>query len=623
MKNYYSKSKLILSLLVMLSLSATRGIAQVNTQFFPLAGSATWSTDAFTNLNFFGTIPPNTPPAQIATNFNGLTVTSVTGTPPNQIITNDFTGLKLTFDAFISSDGTKNTSVVLGSNAIWGGEGIIIEINKFAVMGITNFNYDMNAFSNPNPAKYFNTDFTLYQNTTVRQDQYNNFIIDVDATGKITVTVNGSVLGNTYDAPLSVLQAGGTRFALFATGFSGFQVKNLKAEKGGVTNSYFTSEFNTRYTTTSTDWAISPTNELTYNGSVPFTTPAAVETTFGGLTTPTPTSNNFTGLTLTFDAFISSLGANTTVVLSSNGIWENGPLGVAGPGRGTVLYINKNEISAALNYLAPTTLSTNATAYQNVVNADAYNNFIISIAADSKITITVNGYVLPNIFQGGTLTAAAPNPRYAVFAAGFTGFKMRNLTAVKGGVTKSYFFNTLPVTLTKFEATKKANGSQLNWETASEQNNSHYLISRSTDGSNFQQIAKIDGKNEAATYNYLDATPISGNNYYKLVQVDFDGTAKDLGIRVINFDLKTDNTVSIYPKPADKSINLSFNRTLEDAITVKLFDLSGKELQRTTIPSQNAPLNYVLDFNSRIIPGVYIINLSAGSFNHSERIIVK
>lgn len=622
MKNYYSKLKLILSLLIVFSFTVTNGLAQVGTHFFPIGGLTTWSTDAFTNLNFIGNVPANSPPAQIATTFNGLTITGVTADPTPQAI-NDFTGLKLMFDAYISSDGSKNTSIVLGSNAVWGGEGIVIEINKFSVTGVTNFNYEQDANINPTAAKYLVTDFTAYQNTIVRQDQYNKFIIDVDAAGKITVTVNGIVLGNTYDASLAILKANGNRFALFATGFSGFQVKNIKAEKGGTIRSFFTSEFNTRYAETATDWTLSATNELMYNGFVPFTTPAVVETTFGGLTTPTATSNNFTDLTLTFDAYISSLGANTTVVLSSNGIWENGPLGVAGPGRGTVLYINKDEISAALNYLTPTTLSTNATSYRNVVNADAYNNFIISVAADSKITITVNGYVLPTVFQGGTLTAAAPNPRYAVFAAGFSGFKMRNLTAVKGGVSKSYFFNTLPVTLTKFEASKKSNGSQLNWETASEQNNSHYLISRSTDGSNFQQIAKIDGKNEAATYNYLDASPTSGNNYYKLVQVDFDGTAKDLGVRVVNFDLKTDNTVSIYPKPADKSINLSFNRTLEDAITVKLFDLSGKELQRTTIPSQNAPLNYVLDFNSRIIPGVYIINLSAGSFNHSERIIVK
>ena len=83
------------------------------------------------------------------------------------------------------------------------------------------------------------------------------------------------------------------------------------------------------------------------------------------------------------------------------------------------------------------------------------------------------------------------------------------------------------------------------------------------------------------------------------------------------------NTVSIYPKPADQKINLSFNKTFESAITVKLFDLNGKEVQRATIAPQKEPINYALDFDMKITPGMYIISISSGTYRHSEKIIVK
>lgn len=603
MKTHYFKLKLILSFLIVISLTVTKGFSQVGTEFFPIGGLSTWSTDAFTNLNFFGNIPANSPPAQIATTFSGLT-------NPGAGI-NDFTGLKLTFGAYVSSDGSKNTDVVLGSDANWGGQGIVIEINKFQIQGIRNFDYT--DFSNP-PKSFTATDNTAYQNG-IRQDQYNTFVIDVSSTGLISITVNGLVLQDTYQADVAILKASGNRFAVFTTAVSGFQFKNLKAEKGGVTRTYFTSEFSTKYAQSTTEWTLNGSNELSYVGSVPFTTPAVVETTFGGLTA-TATTNDYTGLKLTFNAYISSTGANTSVVLSSNGIWGTG-------GKGTMIKINKTDIQGSVNFGTGTSLNTNLALYQSKVLPDAYNSITIDVATDSKITVTINGYVLPTVYQGSTLTASVPNPRYAFFATDFSGFKMKNLTAVKGGVTKTYFTNTLPVTLINFNAIKKVNGSQLNWETASEVNNSHFIVYKSADGSNFQELAKITAKNQASKYQYLDASPVYGNNYYKLVQVDLNGTSVDLGLKSLRFDLQAANTVSIYPKPADRNINISFGGTFESATTVKLFDLSGKELQKVIIASQKAPINYVLDFNNKITSGIYIISISSGKYKHAEKIMVK
>jgi len=380
------------------------------------------------------------------------------------------------------------------------------------------------------------------------------------------------------------------------------------------------------------EWFTDANNELKFDGTLPMGSPAIIATTFGGLTNPGGNTNDFTDLKLTFDAFVASGGASTTIVLSSNGTWG---------GKGILIEINEFQIRGVRNFdyntnsaTPPIMLSSDVTTYQGnpqtqtpgKVKPGVYNNFIIDVDASSKITVTINGYVCPTTYSADAtiLKAALPNPRFAFFATGFSPFQLKNLTATKVGITpKTYFTSTLPVTLIKYEATKKANGSQLNWETASESNNSHYLVYRSTDGANFKQIAKIAGNNKASKYQYLDQNPASGDNYYKLVQFDFDGKFEELGIRAVNFELQADNTVSIYPKPADDKINLSFNRTFDSDISVKIFDLSGREVQKTTITAQKEAVNYVLDLDEKINSGIYIINISSGQYKHSERIIVK
>ncbi len=97
---------------------------------------------------------------------------------------------------------------------------------------------------------------------------------------------------------------------------------------------------------------------------------------------------------------------------------------------------------------------------------------------------------------------------------------------------------TLPVSLTTFTAkANKAGTVNLAWSTASETNNSHFEITRSTDGVNFTKVGQVAGSgnsNKAQHYNYTDSKPASGNNYYRLKQVDHDGKSELSQIVVAN-----------------------------------------------------------------------------------------
>jgi len=83
----------------------------------------------------------------------------------------------------------------------------------------------------------------------------------------------------------------------------------------------------------------------------------------------------------------------------------------------------------------------------------------------------------------------------------------------------------LPIELLSFTVSCSKNGSLLEWSTLSEINNDYFYILRSTDLTNFDTIANIKGKgfsNTLQNYSYLDSKA-NINNYYLLVQKDFDG----------------------------------------------------------------------------------------------------
>ena len=198
--------------------------------FFPQFGQdAQWIVDPVTNeLTYSGVFAP-APNASIATTFDGL-VSDGAGN-------SDFTGLKLKFDAFIPSNS--NLTIVLGYNSEWSGatgKGVFIEMNKWLTQGTKNFTYGTGGLPKwfvPNPPSDYQA--------VIKSDAYNTITINVDATGTVSVTVNGYVCPETYAAGVDELKAAipSTLYALFAYGETSFKMKNLTATKGGVTNTYF------------------------------------------------------------------------------------------------------------------------------------------------------------------------------------------------------------------------------------------------------------------------------------------------------------------------------------------------------------------------------------------------
>ena len=115
----------------------------------------------------------------------------------------------------------------------------------------------------------------------------------------------------------------------------------------------------------------------------------------------------------------------------------------------------------------------------------------------------------------------------------------------------------LPVTLASFSAAPQGTGVAVNWTTASEKNNAGFEVERSANGTDFAKLTTVAGMGTTQnthTYSYFDAVPLSSTSYYRLKQIDLDGTVAYSPVIAVQPTAASTAALSIYPNPtADRA----------------------------------------------------------------------
>lgn len=165
----------------------------------------------------------------------------------------------------------------------------------------------------------------------------------------------------------------------------------------------------------------------------------------------------------------------------------------------------------------------------------------------------------------------------------------------------------LPVSLKDFTTKSQTNGTvSLNWSTATEQGNSHFLLEKSADGKNFGSLTSISSKGANSNYQYTDNRPYNGNNYYRLTQVDADGKSKELGVRTVNVSLAAQ--AAIYPNPLrGNTFYITLGQNNNSPVTVSISNIVGKEVYKGNFNTSNIKV----ELASKLPAGMYIVRAGA------------
>jgi len=227
-----------------------------------------------------------------------------------------------------------------------------------------------------------------------------------------------------------------------------------------------------------------------------------------------------------------------------------------------------------------------------------------SVAA---VGMAATGYVGVSMFQ---------DPRYFTNGDFFVVLsELIQWAIANGGVFPGF----VPVELTSFAASVTGTNVNLSWITASELNNQGFQVERSTDSNQWEQIGFVEGKGTSTDmnyYSYTDSKLNEGIYYYRLKQVDFDGTFEYSSVVEATVTIpKTFSLEQNYPNPFNPSTKISFSLASDSKVTMKIFNVLGQEVV-TLVDGNLAAGEHEINFNaSSLNSGVYLYQINAEGSN--------
>ena len=177
----------------------------------------------------------------------------------------------------------------------------------------------------------------------------------------------------------------------------------------------------------------------------------------------------------------------------------------------------------------------------------------------------------------------------------------------------------LPVVLVSFTATKQHSDVVLDWTTSQEVNSKSFVIEKSADAKSWTELSVINAKGNnpnGNAYTTTDYTPFTGVNYYRLKQIDQDGTIQYSLIRSVVFEIV--NTMRIVPNPASNMVTVEFSKNDDGVTYIDVYDVSGKLIHQESTSNRSIKMNV-----SNYKKGAYIIQIKQGNKMNNQRLIVQ
>jgi len=175
--------------------------------------------------------------------------------------------------------------------------------------------------------------------------------------------------------------------------------------------------------------------------------------------------------------------------------------------------------------------------------------------------------------------------------------------------------NFIPVELTSFIASIINNQILLNWITASELNNRGFEIQQSFDNESFTRIDFVAGSGsttEQRNYNYTVKNAPAGLQYYRLKQIDFDGSYEYSPVIEIDGPLPAEYVLNQnYPNPFNPSTAITFSLPVDSDVQLSLYNMLGQKVADITNAQFQAGTHKV-DFSAEgLSSGTYIYVITA------------
>lgn len=362
-----------------------------------------------------------------------------------------------------------------------------------------------------------------------------------------------------------------------------------------------------------------------------------IKTTDGGTTWTQITNSGFPSNQTIFDiglqpdGSVTIVGGSATAIKSTDGgtTWTPMFVGAAGT-YFAIKYKDQNIgfIGAGSKNLARTTDGGATWVLCNLPDQIASSASFWSFGfgfPNYVWTGAVGGEVLYSADGGVNWVVAKPLSSSTVYDMAVVGNDLW-LSGNNGLLVKGFSDPSIPVELTAFSAANLNGTVVLNWSTATETNNSGFEIERKSAKSNWKNIGFITGNGtttEPQAYSFGDKSPAAGVSYYRLKQIDFDGTFEYSREIEVSVGIPTVFAVEQnYPNPFNPSTVINYQIPTSEFVSLKIFNVIGKEVA-TLINKVQPAGEYSITFDADNLPsGLYLYRLEAGKYSKTMKMML-
>lgn len=285
------------------------------------------------------------------------------------------------------------------------------------------------------------------------------------------------------------------------------------------------------------------------------------------------------------------IGANGNAVVSSSGDWE---------GRFTWNLVSPTVLTATLNTAIPL----------SPISGTASNTFTFAVLTPSYSSQFFFSTQTTGGTGGGCNGSNNPNTNTNDDAQSINAFTNRSLPI------QSLDFNSIE---------KQFNGIRLNWKTLYEQNTLEFEVERKySNEESWMTIGKTPAAGQSVkelTYSYSDDTYAQRDKiYYRIKQVDVDGTYSYTNIKGIELKKNIQVKLDGYPNPVKGLYHLKITGAKDDKVSIDVFDILGRSVSRKTLSIIKGS-NYhdlIMGFNTS---NTYIVRVSSPEINESMTVV--
>lgn len=285
---------------------------------------------------------------------------------------------------------------------------------------------------------------------------------------------------------------------------------------------------------------------------------------------------------------------------------------------GTIFHANGLTLIPSANFtISNNTLNKSAT----IIHTSA-NPYISRVYQFTNNTNSYSGSVQINYTDGAELNGISENAltlnihngtSWNVYAASTrdatNNFVLTNgvSSVILNELTLANLSTPLPMVWLSFTATKQNQTALLQWVTAQEQNTRDFAVQHSSNGINWSGISTLPAagnSNSISNYSYVHTNPVTGINYYRILQTDMDNRNSYSATRTLKFT-KTDEPFTITGNPVTNNVlTVQVNTT----INLALYTADGKLLWQQPV---NAGTKYI-DV-SRYAKGTYLLKANSAT----------